>query len=70
MNFRIRNEMQITLNEFYDEIGLRHTDIGEHLGWDIEQHQGCIDLQFSTQLADNGMPCVVVGHHSPPIYIW
>ena len=70
LNFRIRNEMQITLNEFYDEIGLRHTDIGEHLGWDIEQHQGCIDLQFSTQLADNGMPCVVVGHHSPPIYIW
>lgn len=70
LNFRLRNEMQITLNEFYDEIGLRNTDIGEHLGWDIEQCQGCIDLQFSTQLTENGMPCIVVGHQSPPIYIW
>ena len=57
-------------DDFYDEIGLSEAEVGEHLGWDIDNGKGYIDLDFSTQLADDGTPCLVVGHNHPPIYLW
>ena len=70
LNKRMRDEMRVSLNDFYDEIGLSEAEVGEHLGWDIDNGKGYIDLDFSTQLADDGTPCLVVGHNHPPIYLW
>ena len=50
------------------EIGLSDIDVGSNLGWDIDK--GYIDLDFSSQLDENGTPCLVVGHHRPPVYIF
>lgn len=70
LNRRMRDEMQITLNEFYDEIGLERTEVtGEVLGWDIDRGKGYIELNFSTQIADDGRPCLVIGHYQPPTYL-
>lgn len=69
LNKQMRDEMQISLNEFYDEIGLSHIETGEHLGWDIDCGRGYIQLDFSTHIADDGRPCLVVGHQQPPTYI-
>lgn len=66
LNRRMRDENYITLNEFYNEIGLGETTIGNDMGWDISR--GYIDLRFSSQLTDNDEPCLVVGHNLPPIY--
>lgn len=55
----------VTINEFYDELGLDHTDIGDELGWTTE-HQ--IDLDITPGITDNGKPCLVIGHYNPPIY--
>lgn len=68
MNRRMRDEVKISLNEFYEEIGLREIEMGEHLGWDIDK--GYIELDFSSQLAEDGTPCLVMGHHRPPTYIF
>ena len=68
LNKRMRDELQITVNEFLQEIGLEPCDdsIGEKMGWDIDK--GYIDLDFSSQLV-NGVPYLVIGHHVPPQYL-
>lgn len=59
-------EMCISLNEFYDEIGLKHTDIGDSIGWRIDK--GYIDVAFGAQLTDKNEPCIVIEHLMPPEY--
>lgn len=56
-----------SLNDFYDEIGLPHLDpIGDDMGWNVDH--GLISLEFSSQIADDGTPCIVVDHGNLPIY--
>ena len=66
MNKRLLSEMYISLNEFYYEIGLNQTDIGDDLGWNIED--GLVDLEFSSQLAEDDTPCLVIGYRVSPRY--
>lgn len=67
LNRRMMTEMYISLNEFYYELGLRPTSIGNELGWNING-DGLIEIHFGSQLADNGDPCVVVDYHVAPRY--
>ena len=59
-------ENYISLNEFYDEIGLKYTKIGDDLGWNIDK--GLIDVDFSAQLNGNGDPCLVLDYQIIPNY--
>lgn len=68
LNRRMRDEVHLSLNEFYGEIGLDEIDIGDNLGWDIDK--GYIDMDFSAQLTADNVPCLVMGHHNPPQYIF
>lgn len=55
----------VSLNDFYDEIGLDRIDIGDDLGWnanhliDIDDHPG--------KTKDNKL-CWVIAHYNAPIY--
>ena len=53
----------VSLNEFYDELGLDHTSVGNDLGWNTNQ---LIDIDFSSQLNDNGEPSVVLDYVVAP----
>lgn len=55
----------VSVNEFYDELGLERTDIGDYLEWNTEH---LIDLDITPGMADNGKPCLVIGHHNAPVY--
>ena len=66
LNRRMRDEMFISLNEFYYELGLSGIGIGNELGWNIEK--GYIDLDFSSQLAEDGTPCLVIKYTLSPQY--
>ena len=66
LNRRMLNDMYISLNEFYYEIGLNGTKIGEDLGWNVDR--GLIDLRFSAQVADDGNPCLVLEFEVAPSY--
>lgn len=68
LNERMVNgsEMYISLNEFYDAIGLKHTDIGDEIGWRIDK--GKIDVRYSAVLTDDNEPCIVLDHLIPPEY--
>lgn len=66
LNRRMRDEMYISLNDFYYEIGLNPIGIGDDLGWNIDH--GYIELNFSSQLTDDGNPCLVIDYQVAPRY--
>jgi hypothetical protein len=55
----------VSLNDFYDELGLDHTSVGDDLGWNVDR---LIDISFSSQLNDNGEPSVVLDYLVAPKY--
>ena len=66
LNRRLVYENYISLNEFYGEIGLDDIKNGTLLGWNIDS--GLIEPTFSTCLADNGQPCLVIDFMVEPRY--
>lgn len=66
LNRQMMNDMYISLNDFYYEIGLDPIKIGSDIGWNIDD--GYIDLRFSSQLASDGTPCLVIDYGVAPRY--
>lgn len=66
LNRRMLSDMYISLNEFYDELGIEQNAIGVDLGWNIDN--GLIDVYFTSQLADDDTPCIVVNYSVAPKY--
>ena len=66
LNRQMRDDMYISLNEFYYAIGLDGIKIGDDLGWNIDT--GYIDLDFRSQLTEDGTPCLVIDYHLAPRY--
>ncbi len=66
LNRRMRDETWVTLNDFYYEIGLDNTKMGDMLGWNIDV--GYIDISFSSHLDADGTPCLVMDYRVAPIY--
>lgn len=54
----------VSLNDFYDELGLDHTPLGDDLGWRIDR--GYIEPRFSSQIAEDGTPCIVLSYEVAP----
>lgn len=66
LNRTMLGDMYVSLNDFYYELGLKGTDLGDQLGWNI--NRGFIDLRFSTQLSEDDTPCLVIDYSVPPRY--
>ena len=62
----IHGDMYVSLNDFYDEIGLGPIPIGNDLGWNIDD--GEIDIDFSAQLTEDDRPCIVLEYSVAPRY--
>lgn len=60
----VNGEDYISLNEFYYELGLDGTKIGDELGWNVVR--GLIELDFSAQLDTDGVPCIVIDYTVAP----
>lgn len=66
INERMLRVGYISLNEFYEEIGLPTTDLGELLGWNTDI--GLIKLYFGSHLIDESIPVLTVEFDKAPIY--
>lgn len=64
LNRRMILDMYVSVNEFYDELGLDHTSVGDDLGWNIDH--GFIDIYFGSAIADDGTPCIVLDYQVAP----
>lgn len=58
-------DMYCSLNDFYIEIGLAPADVGDILGWTVEN---LIELDFSPHMAEDGRPCIGLGFLVAPTY--
>ena len=56
----------ISLNDFYDELELERIDLGDELGWCVDK--GLIEIDFTSKIADNGKPCIVLDYINAPHY--
>lgn len=54
-----------SLNDWYDELGLRHTDVGKILGWNT---YNLMEIDFVPALAPNGEPCLELYYTNRPKY--
>ena len=66
INYRLNVEMYMSLNDFYYELGLKPTRLGDELGWNI--NDGLIEVNFSSQLTEDGEPCLVMDYQIAPKY--
>lgn len=67
LNSRMLHDMfgYVSLNEFYDEIGLDHTDVGDIVGWNVHN---LIKIRTGSAIAKDGRPCIVIEHVHRPEY--
>lgn len=66
INRRLLTEDYISLNDFYYELGLEETEKGDLLGWNV--NDGLIRTTFSSRIADDGTPCLVMLFSVGPKY--
>lgn len=66
VNRRLILENYISLNDLYDELGLEYTELGDDLGWRLDS--GLLEVDYSTQLASDGSPCLVMDFVSRPMH--
>lgn len=59
INKQIINEMYASQNDFYREIGLTPTKMGDELGWNTDR---LLELQFSSVLTEENKPCLAVDY--------
>ena len=66
LNYELINgiDMWVGLNDFYDKLGLEPAQIGEELGWTIDNR---IEVSFSSRLTDNNLPCLVMRFATSPV---
>ena len=67
INRRMLDDTYVSLNDFYYEIELDETKIGNKLGWRVDTC-GLIDIRFSSQLTNDGTPCLVMDFIDAPMY--
>lgn len=56
----------ISVSQLYDELNLDHTVVSDELGWNLDG--GIIRVHFSSHIADDGTPAIVVNYDPAPRY--
>lgn len=60
INALLLREGHLSLNDVYYAIGLSNIKSGDEIGWD--SWHGLIEFKFSSQLTDEGVPCLVMDY--------
>lgn len=64
---RMLDEVYISLNDFYSELGLSETRLGDELGWNVNR-EGFVEVKIGATLADGDIPCIVLDYVNAPTY--
>lgn len=65
LNRILNSENYVSLNTYYEYLGLDELEMGEKLGWNVSE--GLLDVGFGAEITSNGQPCVVIEHRNKPI---
>lgn len=61
----IVSDMWITVNEWYNQLGLENIGLADDVGWNIDN---LIDLSFTPASTNDDRTCFVLGYYNFPIY--
>jgi len=67
LNHKLLNDMYVSLNDLYYELGLREVEFGNLLGWDVDQN--LIEPVFTATLSENEEPCISIHFPVQPRFI-
>lgn len=57
----------ITLNEWFEKLGLDDTDVGDILGWDLTRDPGDIlEVEISSHITKDNVPCGAISYRRNP----
>lgn len=61
------NSVWLSVNDFYYTLGLRPIKLGDYVGWFTDE---LMDIKFTSKIADNGDPCVVLQYVVEPRFLY
>lgn len=61
------NSIWSSVNDFYYTLGLRAVKLGDYVGWSTDE---LMDIKFTSKIADNGDPCVVLQYVVEPRFLY
>lgn len=64
LNLQMLQEGYVSLNDFYYELGLEGTKLGEDMGWNV--NDGLIDINIGATLTENDNPCITISYKISP----
>ncbi len=64
INAHIIKQDYASQNDFYREIGLDRTELGDDVGWNTSK---MLDLDFTAVVSSDGRPCLAVSYHVAPV---
>jgi len=64
INELLYSDMFVSINEFYERVGLAAITYGDDIGWDVEN--GMVNLRLDSMLTDKDKPCVVIVFEATP----
>lgn len=64
LNAQMINDYYLTLNDFYQAVGLEPVLLGEKAGWNTGK---LIELKYSAVLMDDGVPCLAIEFATEPV---
>lgn len=69
LNKKIINEMWVTVNDWYAEIGLDEVGLGGSSGWNVDHFIDIPDdpKKFQTSMSEDGRSCAVITYYNRPI---
>lgn len=67
VNRRLYNGECVSLNDFYDDIGLDGITLGNDNGWELKTTDNLLDIVFSSNLNKYGEPCIVLSYDVDPL---
>lgn len=64
INRKLMSDLYVSLNDFYDLIGLPFTQIGFELGWSFDGD--LLTIEYGTTLSEDDEPCIVMDYSIQP----
>lgn len=65
-NKELISQSYLSLNDLYYFLGIENSELGYFVGWRLDS--GLIDIDFSSQLSEDGEPCLVINYPHRPKY--
>lgn len=63
----LQTDMYVSLNDFYDLLGLKQVPMGDDFGWNIDDLvRGQLEIDITACLTDDKQPCLVVDYNISP----